>query len=958
MPHCRKATVCRLALLLGTTALMSLSADRAVAACFFVGGGDFQCTGASGGTTIVGGPNANVMIGDTGSDTNATFSPGLTINGSAINVTFATTTTPSNFAGNGGLQLSQSGPGNINITGMNAVMNLTGGVGIEVTADTPGGTTIETVPGGTITTPGDGILYTNTNATPGNATITIGAAILAGNIGVAVSTPNVATNTVNLNAEVKGSVEFVGGGNSTAILNVADGVLLTGSAAYNAVSIKGQASATITNSGTIAGTTGRTAVYADSATVLNNNASGTITADATGFAFDQQGTGKTLTVTNAGTLTGSGSNIAGSTVTVTNSGTWNPNRNSAFSGTATLSNSGGFDSGAFTTALSNVVNSGTVNIRSGGRLNTSGSYAQGAGITMIATGSTLVASGGYSQSGGTTTVDGTLASAVSLSGGTLGGNGTIAGSLMANAGATVSPGNSIGSLTVNGNATFATGSIYRAEIQGATSDLLTVSGTASLAGTIQLVAGGGSYNFNTPYTVLTANGGVSGSFGTVTTSGSFGAAVTSEVGYTGTSVEVTLKPGSLVDTSTANPRYSTASGLSLNSWSVAAAIDRAVANGADPSFLYQVYARTDRQALLAALRTLTGEIHSTTGALGLSSASGFLTAALDPFAPGRDPAAMPNAAGAFGTAGAYASSSSRAEVPAGKGPRIAPQSAPDGYYRAWGQIFGSKSRSGADIALGTAASDSNGGHVAIGVDLHVLPGSVIGAAVAAGEARSKLSGNLGDAKADILQAGLYGMTTIGALSLGAALGYASADTQASRAIPLVAAFAVKSRYRSDIWSGRAEAAYRLFEAGGVALSPYGAFTAQHVRTPGFSERDALTGAPTGLAVAGRSGTTARAELGLRLDATATLFGLPGTAFGKLGWGYYAKRDNQFSASLVGLPGSTFTFQGSKPDRNAALVSTGIDLKITPAISLGARFDGEFSANAESYAGAATLKISF
>uniref|UniRef100_UPI002FC6AC07 autotransporter domain-containing protein n=1 Tax=Bosea sp. (in: a-proteobacteria) TaxID=1871050 RepID=UPI002FC6AC07 len=100
------------------------------------------------------------------------------------------------------------------------------------------------------------------------------------------------------------------------------------------------------------------------------------------------------------------------------------------------------------------------------------------------------------------------------------------------------------------------------------------------------------------------------------------------------------------------------------------------------------------------------------------------------------------------------------------------------------------------------------------------------------------------------------------------------------------------------------------------------------------------------------------ELGLRLDAATSLFGLQTSAFGKLGWGYYARRDNQFGASLIGLPGSAFGFQGTRPDRNAALIATGLDVRLSTAVSLGARFDAELSQNNQSYAGSATLKVSF
>ncbi|KRE12574.1 hypothetical protein ASE66_18835, partial [Bosea sp. Root483D1] len=73
---------------------------------------------------------------------------------------------------------------------------------------------------------------------------------------------------------------------------------------------------------------------------------------------------------------------------------------------------------------------------------------------------------------------------------------------------------------------------------------------------------------------------------------------------------------------------------------------------------------------------------------------------------------------------------------------------------------------------------------------------------------------------------------------------------------------------------------------------------------------------------------------------------------------YAQRDARFNAELIGLPGSGFRFDGTRPDRNAALVSAGLDIRFSPAVSLGARFDSELSRSAQSYAGAATLKVAF
>lgn len=122
--------------------------------------------------------------------------------------------------------------------------------------------------------------------------------------------------------------------------------------------------------------------------------------------------------------------------------------------------------------------------------------------------------------GGTALVNGTLSSAaVSVgSGSTLGGIGTI-GSLIAMNGAIVAPGPSIGTLTVNGDATFQAGSTYAVEIDAAgNADLLAVGGVAFLGGTLAVDGLGYPVGYATDqdYTIITATGGVQGTFDQVT----------------------------------------------------------------------------------------------------------------------------------------------------------------------------------------------------------------------------------------------------------------------------------------------------------------------------------------------------------------------------------------------------------------------------------------------------------
>ncbi len=102
------------------------------------------------------------------------------------------------------------------------------------------------------------------------------------------------------------------------------------------------------------------------------------------------------------------------------------------------------------------------------------------------------------------------------SGGTLGGNGTV-GATTAQSGGTIAPGNSIGTLHVNGAFTQNAGSVYQVEVDpnSSASDLIQVNGTATLqsgAGLNVVKNPPGEYRLGTVYTVLTASGGLSGTY--------------------------------------------------------------------------------------------------------------------------------------------------------------------------------------------------------------------------------------------------------------------------------------------------------------------------------------------------------------------------------------------------------------------------------------------------------------
>ena len=124
---------------------------------------------------------------------------------------------------------------------------------------------------------------------------------------------------------------------------------------------------------------------------------------------------------------------------------------------------------------------------------------------------------------GTLALRGSLDSIVTLeSGATLGGPGTVGG-IVANSGATVAPGvlGPYATLSVTGKASFASGSTFGVNVNpaGQNDKLVTTGMTAIAGGTVVVSGAAGTYLPSTRYTLLTAQGGLSGTFASLSTNG-------------------------------------------------------------------------------------------------------------------------------------------------------------------------------------------------------------------------------------------------------------------------------------------------------------------------------------------------------------------------------------------------------------------------------------------------------
>ena len=80
--------------------------------------------------------------------------------------------------------------------------------------------------------------------------------------------------------------------------------------------------------------------------------------------------------------------------------------------------------------------------------------------------------------------------------------------------------------------------------------------------------------------------------------------------------------------------------------------------------------------------------------------------------------------------------------------------------------------------------------------------------------------------------------------------------------------------------------------------------------------------------------------------------------GRLAWAHDWVSNPSLGAVFQALPGSSFTVNGAAPPQNSALTTAGAELHLTANWSLIAKFDGEFAATAQTYAGTGTLKYSW
>ncbi len=528
--------------------------------------------------------------------------------------------------------------------------------------------------------------------------------------------------------------------------------------------------------------------------------------------------------------------------------------------------------------------------------------------------------GNIDITGGKAMIDAFLPGDVTVSGsGILGGSGTVA-SLDAQSGGTVAPGSSPGTLNVTGNVSFAPGSNYAVEVAGAQSDLINATGAANLTGGAVRVSGFPSLM---QYTILTATGGVTGTFAGVFPESAF---ILYSLDYDANNVYLNVDGFNSFTVAARTP----------NQRAVANVLDQLPSN--DPLFS-AIIASGDADAQQA-FNALSGEIHASVG-IALADDSRYVREAIT----GRliqayygGMAASGGQSIALAAAPTYTGSiDTSSRMSPGLGYGSSPEAPAEGRNLAyWSRAFGAWGQYNADNA---ATTDRNLDGFITGVDGNLGGGWRGGLAM--GYMHTGLdtsAGYFSSAEIDSYVLGGYAGGSIGDFAFRSGGTWAWSNVDSSRSVVLPGFFESEgASYGGDVGQLFGELAYPIFTHGGF-IEPFAGLAYVHVGTDGFTESGPIAGLTSG----GSDMDLGYGTLGVRASTTVMWDGMTVNPHGSLAWQYAFGDTTPQQALAFASTGIGMGISGVPSAQNSALLEIGADVMIAQDATLGLSYIGQYA----------------
>jgi len=531
-----------------------------------------------------------------------------------------------------------------------------------------------------------------------------------------------------------------------------------------------------------------------------------------------------------------------------------------------------------------------------------GTIAHYAGTTLLSADSSGF-SGAVHVHGGSLLVDGILGGSVAVhDGALLGGSGTV-GTTTVGPGGTIAPGNSIGTLVVDGNYVQGDGSTYQLEMDAAgNSDLIDVAGTAQLdGGTVQVLLLDGVAPMDAPYTILTAAGGLAGTFDALETS-----------------IGSTLFLAPTLDYDSNNVYFLVAQGMAfadaaLTPNQVAAA---SAADSLGPgNVLWDAIAQlTDEADAHVAFDALSGEVHASLKA-GLVEDSRFMRDAVN-----------------------------------GRLRSVQVAGTPDG-TAAWGMGYGSRGHIDGD---GNAARlDRSARGFFVGADIALGEAWRGGIAIGRGKASYDIDDRMSSADVDsnLLAAYAGAQFANWGLRFGAVSHWHDVDTRRAVAFPGFATTA-EATYEARTTQLFGEAGYRI-ETGAAAVEPFAGLAYVKLDADAAGE-----GGSAGLEAAGEDIEGLFATLGLRAAKDIAMRDSRASLYGSIGWRHAFDFGTIASRHRFAAGGDAFIVEGVPVAENVALLEAGLAFALSRSAVLTLSYNGWIGGGMEEHGANALLSVRF
>ncbi|WP_159589746.1 autotransporter domain-containing protein [Chelativorans xinjiangense] len=547
---------------------------------------------------------------------------------------------------------------------------------------------------------------------------------------------------------------------------------------------------------------------------------------------------------------------------------------------------------------------------------------------LILSGDNSTYTGPTTVLGGTLAVDGSIVSQVDVSGaGLVAGIGTV-GSLTAGEGGAIAPGSVldpaqvVSALSVDGDFVQQAGSTYQAGL-ASTSDLIDTTGSAAIddGAHIELLRQG-TPSVDTRYTLLTAAGGVNGTYAGLT---GIWAADTPFVDFA-----LAYDPQNVfLDTERTATTFADV-GMTFNQRSAAAASEALGAgNPVHDNILFLTTPETRN-----AFDQLSGDIYSSVHGALIQDSHFVRDAASDRIrAAFEGVGASPMQVMAYGPAG----------------PELAP--ATNEKFTVWGSGFGAWGHLDGD---GNAARlDRSTGGLLAGGDILVGDHWRLGLLAGYSHTSFDVDNRASSGSSNNYHLGLYAGTQRGPLGFRSGLAYSWHRVETDRVVAFPGfSDGLSADYDAGTFQAFGELGYRL-DTASVSFEPYANLSYVGFDADGFSE----DGGAAALSSGDQSSDTTFTTLGLRASSAFTLGSTTATARGGIGW-RHAFGDVTPETHLAFAGGSSFAIKGTPIAKNAAVLEAGLDINLSEKATVGLTYQGQLASDAQEHGFNGKLTVRF